>query len=243
MTIMNESKPDSLPGSVSMRDLVAGYDPSQWNRLDLGIDAFGQTRGVDRYVAPHMLIAGDTGSGKTVALQMLAVQALTCGNDVVYINLEGFPDFVSLEPWMKRMSSLGLGNAALDGALIMEQVHTEVLRRFRLLSKNMCGFWMNLPDEVREREQVRPLTVIIDGFDVLTELDPVSSAMPTEVFERATSINESKRKLMDYAHQIARSGRAVGVHLAISTHRLGPEYLSGIDVHLDMRILAVHASD
>lgn len=241
MTTLHYGKPISLPDLVPMRDLMSDYDPSGWNRLDLGIDASGYPQGIaNRYLAPHTLVSGSPGSGKTITLQMLAAQALTRGHDVVYINVAGCPDFAGLEPWMKYVAKGSMDEVVINAADLIERVYTEQLRRFRVLTQNMRGFWMDVPDDVRQREQIRPLTVVIDEFDLLSDKQPMNGVFPPEEVERIEGIDTAKAKLVEYAGQIARSGRAAGVHLVIGTQRVGLEYLNGsLRSNLTARILTV----
>ncbi|MFF7292017.1 FtsK/SpoIIIE domain-containing protein [Microbacterium sp. NPDC008134] len=241
MTILHVGKPISLPDLVPMRNLLSDYDPSGWNRLDLGIDSSGDPQGIDnRYRAPHTLVSGSTGSSKTITLQMLAAQALTRGHEVVYINVAGHLDFAGFQPWMKHVAEGSPEDVVINAAELIERVYTELRRRFRALAQNMCGFWMDLPDDVRRREQIRPLTVIVDEFDLLSDKQPVSGALPSEEVERIEGIATAKAKLVEYAGQIARSGRAAGVHLVIGTQRVGLEYLNGsLRSNLTARILTV----
>lgn len=196
----------ALPDRVPIRSLLQlEHDPSGWCRLDIGVDPGGRARGItDRRNGPHTLITGTPGSGKTCALRMIAVQALNRGHEVIVIDpVKGFVDYPQLKPWLK-FSAAG----DVEAAELIEQVWHEVERRFQVMRTHAKGFWADLDAMVREREQVRPLTVIIDE---LVEF----RLMPTE----ATA------KLWVYVGSIAKQGRAAGVHLVVGTQRPHPEYL------------------
>ncbi|MGH8953699.1 MAG: FtsK/SpoIIIE domain-containing protein [Microbacterium sp.] len=184
----------ALPQLVSIRDLASDHDPNGWGRLDVGVTAEGRPHGItNRYVDSHTLVSGTTASGKTSALRMIAVQALSRGHEVIVMDPIGVAnEYATLQPWIKETAA-----GDREAADLIERVHHEMSRRFDLLCVHKTGCWIDLPEEVRSQQHVRPVTVIIDE---LVNFQP----------------SEDHAKLRIYAGSIARRGRAAGVHLVVA---------------------------
>lgn len=217
--VLRYGKTLTLAITVPMRDLLpATYSPDAWANVVLGKDHASNDQGINLKFGPHALVVGPTGAGKTIVLRMIAVRAMACGHEVIFIDpMKGGVDFSTIAPWLKmRVSNI------LDAGATMKMIYREVERRKAVLLANGRGFWADLPMEVRERENIRPLTVIIDEFTSLILPEEVSKRMAKiepEEFERAEAVNDAKEILHTYAGKIGREARFVGIHLAIAAQR------------------------
>lgn len=209
----------TLAVTVPMRDLLpATYSPERWSNIVLGKDHEDREQGINLKFGPHALVVGPTGAGKTIVLRMIAVRALACGHEVIFIDpMKGGVDFSTIAPWLKmRVTNI------IDAGKTMKMIYREVERRKAVLIKHGRGFWADLPEDVRRKENIRPLTVIIDEFTSLILAEEVTKRMAKiepEEFERAEEANDSKEILRTYAGKIGREARFVGIHLAIAAQR------------------------
>lgn len=197
----------ALPDRVPMRTLLRpGFDPDGWRRLDIGLDPGKQAEGIaDRRFDPHTLVIGSPGSGKTCVLRMIAVQALSRGHEVIAIDpAKGLVDYLELKPWLKETA-----HDEGQAADLVERVCHEMKRRFQAMRAHDARIWFDLPDTVREQEQIRPLTVIVDE---LPEFRP----------------SEASAKLRVYLGSIIKQGRAAGIHIVVGTQRPHPEILGSL---------------
>lgn len=225
--VLQYGKPLALPTLVPMRDLLVGIDHSDWNRIDIGIDQDGHPRGIDLKDGPHSLVIGPTGSGKTIVLRMIATQALARGHEVIVLDpMKAAVDFARLRDRLK-MTVI----SEIDAGTQIKRIYDEVVRRKQVLIEHDRAFWADLDAEVREREQIRPLTVIIDEYTSLIlpiALDKnMTKMIEPEEIEQTELINAAKATLKFYAGKIAREARFVGVHLAIATQRPDAQILGG----------------
>lgn len=238
--VLQYGKPLSLPTLVPMRDLLMDINRAEWNRINIGLDHKGVARGIDLKDGPHSLVVGPTGSGKTIVLRMIAVEALARGHEVVVIDpMKAAVDFARLRDRLK----LNVVNE-IDAGVHIKRIYDEVVRRKAVLIEHGRGFWADLDPGVRAREQIRPLTVIIDEFTSLVlaiALDKnMAAQLEPDELEEIEQINAAKATLKFYTGKIAREARFVGVHLAIAAQRPDANIIGGeLRSQLTSGVLAV----
>ncbi|MDQ4214069.1 FtsK/SpoIIIE domain-containing protein [Microbacterium sp. ASV81] len=225
--VLQYGKPIALPTLVPMRDLLMNIDRREWNRINIGLDHRGDPQGIDLKDGPHSLVVGPTGSGKTIVLRMIAVQALARGHEVIVIDpLKAAVDFARLRDRLKQCAI-----TEIDAGKQIKRVYDEFVRRKHVLIQHERGFWADLDPEVREGEQIRPLTVIIDEFTSLVlpiVLDKnIAKTIEPEEVEQTELINGAKATLQFYVAKIAREARFVGIHLAVATQRPDAKIIDG----------------
>jgi len=165
-----------------------------------GVDIRGRNLCFDLAEAPHMLIAGATGSGKTVFIDDILTSILfkASPEDVQLILMDPKRVELSLYNGIPHLKSSVVYDMAdfLDSFLWVED---EIIKRYDLFSrhgvKNIDKYNSNVGD-FRDNKLPR-IVVIIDEFS-----DMVMSA-PTEL-----------HNLVD---RIARLGRGAGIHLILAT--------------------------
>jgi len=233
VTAYTYGAPRVLPEKVFLADLLPEqYDPDGWTEVPLGIAADGSTVAWRPRLQPHGLIAGTTGSGKTQGLFALMAGGLARGYEFVVCDpTKGGSDYVPLDAYMAaRPRNLAEGatqaEAIIETAAIVKAVYAEGVRRQKLClsHKNDDGrtgvnFWAKLPKELREREGIRPLVLILDEYkSLLAEVDVPKMAkgssdpeLEAEIAEAQALVN-AKATISLYVGKLAREMRAWGVY-------------------------------
>lgn len=177
----------------------------------VGKDIAGKTMVADLSKMPHLLIAGATGSGKSVCINTLI-------SSLIY---KASPDEVRLLMIDPKVVELKVYNG-LPHLLIpvvtdprkaagaLNWAVTEMLRRYKLFSdcnvRNLAGY-----NEYLQSEGEKTMETIIIVVDELADL---MMAAPHEV--------------EDAICRLAQMGRAAGMHLVIATQRPSVDVITGL---------------
>jgi len=214
-----------LPEIAPGRDLLpATIDPQAWKLLPIGVTPEGEVTGAALGVAPHTLLVGGSGSGKSVALRMLMVSALLRGFEVVAVDptkrLAGLKQF---EPWTRGMYTA----SEAEAAAVLRAVYAEVERRVDLIDAHQGENWKDL---IGTPDEVRPWLVIIDEVAGLVQQDGAKPAglakddpLVIEWQERAAA----KATILSMMARIAAEARSAGIHLVAATQRADVIYIPG----------------
>ncbi|MGH9478065.1 MAG: DNA translocase FtsK [Terriglobales bacterium] len=212
--------------TIFLREII-GSEAFQRSRspltMALGKDANGHIVVSDLAAMPHLLIAGSTGSGKSVALNSMIVSLL-------YKSTPDQVKFILVDP--KRLE-LGLydGIPHLYTPIITEpklaanalrNATREMERRLKLLAsrgvRNIAQFNRlfenpapGLFDHLAQTDDNRPLPYIVIIIDELADLMIVD----------ASNVEESITRL-------AQMARAVGIHLILATQRPSVDVITGL---------------
>lgn len=174
---------------------------------------------VDLAKIPHMLLGGSTGSGKSVLLKLLLMQALHKGTEVYIADLKGGVDFPPA--WHEQCRMYFEEDDLIE---LLTGLADEVERRKRLFKEAGCP---NL-DEYNKARGTH-LKRFVLACDEVAEILDKSGADKTRK-DKLASI-ESKLSI------IARQGRAFGIHLILATQRLDANLIPGqIRTNLGCRI-------
>lgn len=214
--------PNRKVSTVRMRELI---ESSAFRRAEsplttvLGRDIAGELVMADLAQMPHLLIAGSTGSGKSVCINSLIVSLLykSTPQEVRFLMIDpkvvelgiynGIPHLIVPVVTDPRKAAGALGWAV-----------TEMLRRYQqfaannvrdLNSYNRLAQERNYIDEQGMRMEHMPQIVII-----IDELADLMMAAPNEV--------------EDSICRLAQMARAAGMHLVIATQRPSVDVITGI---------------
>jgi S-DNA-T family DNA segregation ATPase FtsK/SpoIIIE len=220
--------PNAEKGIVLMRDLIEApeYTKKKWKLpLFLGKDAAGTAVIADLSDMPHMLIAGSTGSGKSICVNTLLTSLLMTKrpDEVKFILID--PKRVEMAPFTSVphlmtpvVTNMKKAAVALDNLVsimeeryaIFEKVGVRQLSSYnRLKKKEVAARLDDLgldPDAVQH-----PLPYIVVVVDELSDLMMVGSK------DVETSII-----------RLAQKSRAVGIHLVLSTQRPSSDVITGL---------------
>ncbi|MDP8974732.1 MAG: DNA translocase FtsK [Actinomycetota bacterium] len=201
--------PNTRPAKVTLGDVFSEYpDANDWSLpVGLGKDISGRAVFFDLAEMPHLLVAGTTGSGKSVMLNGL-LTSLLLTTDPRQVKM------VLVDP--KRVE---LSQFARVPHLITPVV-TDVKKAANALSWAVSE--MERRYEVLERVGVRSL----DGYNDRTE-----KQMPYVVIvidELADLMMTAAAKVEDAVIRLAQKARAVGIHLVVATQRPSVDVITGM---------------
>jgi S-DNA-T family DNA segregation ATPase FtsK/SpoIIIE len=215
--------------------------------MALGKDIFGRTVVSDLAKMPHLLVAGATGSGKSVSINTMILSLLySASPEDVRIIL--------IDPKMLELSIYeGIPHLLLPvvtnpkkAALAFNWAVREMERRYRLMAdkgvRNIDGYNKKIHKEEQEQEalkakgklQVEPVEE--DGED-LPIVDPVVGEelehghLPRIVVivdELADLMMVAGRDIEESIARLAQMARAAGIHLILATQRPSVDVITGL---------------
>ncbi len=174
--------------------------------LALGKDISGQPMVADLDDMPHLLIAGTTGSGKTVCVNSLILSLLfrASPNELKFLMVD--PKMVELMPFNGLPHLLcPVVTDAKKTSVALNWVVNEMEERYQLLAKAGAR---NIEAYNKTQEKIPYIVVIIDEF---ADLMSVAS----DQIENAVT-------------RLAQLSRAVGIHLILATQRPSVNVITGV---------------
>ncbi len=213
--------------------------------MALGKDIFGQVVVSDLAKMPHLLVAGSTGSGKSVSINTMILSLLyrATPDDVRLIMIdpkmlelsiyEGIPHLLLPVVTNPKKASLALGWAV-----------REMERRYQLMAdkgvRNIDGYNRKLIKEAKEAENLPQEPEPIEDFlDTQTEPPPLlepkeeleHSHLPYIVVivdELADLMMVAGREIEESVTRLAQMARAAGIHLILATQRPSVDVITGL---------------
>ena len=201
----------AVPAISDLPDMIQWSDKylsRQSFVLNLG-ESFTGPVTVDLAKVPHILLGGSTGSGKSVLLKLLLMQAIRKDADVCIADFKGGVDFPP--SWHKACRMCFEEQSTLE---LLTELTEELERRKQLFAS--AGL-PNIDSYNAGREE--KLKRHIFACDEIAEMLD-KTGLTKEQKETVTKI-ESRLSM------IARQGRAFGIHLILATQRPDANILSG----------------
>lgn len=186
--------------------------------ISLGQSLIGEVL-LDLSKTAHSLIAGSTGSGKSVLVRSILNQCLKKGAQIVMVDMKGGADYASVKSHIDIIT---------DSGCLLERLETVV----GLLKKRQASFvesgCANIQAfNARHGSNMKRIIVVIDET---AEVLDVKSALTKEEKEEVNAI-------LRHLKTIARTGRSAGIHLILCTQRPDVNVLDGqIRDNIDSRI-------
>ena len=198
--------------------------------LALGKDIAGKAVIVDLARMPHLLVAGTTGSGKSVALNAMILSLL-------YKAEPRQVRLILIDPKMLELSVYEgiahlLAPVVTDVKLAANALGWcvgEMERRYRLMStlgvRNLAGYNARV---VEARKAKKPLT---NPFSLTPDNPEPIDEMPLIVVvidELADLMMVTGKKIEELIARIAQKARAAGIHLILATQRPSVDVITGL---------------
>jgi S-DNA-T family DNA segregation ATPase FtsK/SpoIIIE len=203
--------------------------------LALGKDIGGRPVVVDLQKMPHLLVAGTTGSGKSVALNAMVLSLLFKAKpaDVRLIMID--PKMLELSVYDRIPHLLApVVTDMKEAANALRWCVAEMERRYKLMAavgvRNLAGF----NKKVREAEaagQPLPDPLYKPNPDVAEDKAPPLEPMPYIVViidEFADMMMIVGKKVEELIARLAQKARAAGVHLVLATQRPSVDVITGL---------------
>jgi len=224
---------------VNLRDLLASenfYNAKSLLTLAMGKDIAGMPLVADLGKMPHVLVAGTTGSGKSVAINTMILSLLYKATpeqvrlimiDPKMLELSVYEDIPHLlTPVVTDMKE---ASNALRWAV------GEMERRYKLMSKmgvrNLAGFNQLIKDAAARDEAIRdPVFQIMNPLETGDAI-PVLTTLPSIVIvidELADMMMIVGKKVEELIARLAQKARAAGIHLILATQRPSVDVLTGL---------------
>lgn len=202
--------PNKSSATVTLREILETEDPKKAGALALalGRDAAGAPFVVDLRRMPHLLIAGSTGSGKSVCINSIIINLLFQNSPAELRLLLVDPKRVEFTEYNGIPHLLAPVITEVDKTVsALKWVVAEMERRFKLLAESSCRN-IEVYNENPTQGKLPYLVVVIDELaDLMTQ-----------------AANEVETSIV----RIAQMARAVGIHLIVATQRPSVDVITGI---------------
>jgi DNA segregation ATPase FtsK/SpoIIIE, S-DNA-T family len=198
--------------------------------LALGKDIAGNPMCIDLAKMPHMLVAGTTGSGKSVGINAMLL-SLLYKSDPQQVRL------IMIDPKMLEMSVYeGIPHLLAPVVTDMRQAGNalnwcvaEMERRYKLMSKlgvrNLSGYNNKIADAAKRDE------VVANPFSLTPEAPEPLGRLPQIVVvidELADLMMVVGKKIEELIARLAQKARAAGIHLILATQRPSVDVITGL---------------
>ncbi len=207
--------PNKVVSAVAFREIVDSpefEDAKSRLTAALGRDLAGKVTVFDIDTMPHLLIAGSTGSGKSVCINSIIMSLL-------YKSTPEEVRFLMIDP---KVVELGVYNGIPQllvpvvtdpkkAAGALSWAVSEMLKRYKLLADNSVrdlASYNSLAERTEGMEKLPQIVIIVD------ELADLMMAAPNEI--------------EDSICRLAQMARAAGMHLIIATQRPSVDVITGI---------------
>jgi S-DNA-T family DNA segregation ATPase FtsK/SpoIIIE len=198
--------------------------------IALGKDITGTPVATDLARAPHMLVAGTTGSGKSVAINAMILSLL-------YKATPEEVRMIMIDPKMLELSVYDgiphlLAPVVTDMKLAANALNWcvgEMERRYRLMSalgvRNLAGFNARIRDaQAAGRKVPNPFSLTPDAPEPLDTLPLIVVVID----ELADLMMVAGKKIEELIARLAQKARAAGIHLILATQRPSVDVITGL---------------
>jgi S-DNA-T family DNA segregation ATPase FtsK/SpoIIIE len=198
--------------------------------LVLGQDIAGRPMVADLARMPHVLVAGTTGSGKSVGINAMLLSML-------YKAEPAEVRMIMIDPKMLELSTYeGIPHLLAPVVTDMRQAgHAlnwcvgEMERRYRLMSKlgvrNLAGYNAKIADAAKRDEVIHnPFTLTPEAPEPLDKL-PMIVVVIDELADLMMVVG---KKIEELIARLAQKARAAGIHLILATQRPSVDVITGL---------------
>ena len=215
ISVVGIEVPNKLVSAVHIRDVLESHEFTQHKSsvaFAVGKDIAGNNIIGNIAKLPHVLIAGTTGSGKSVCTNSLIVSLLykSTPDEVRFIMVD--PKMVELAPYNGIPHLLiPVVTDPKKAAGALQWAVYEMMKRYKLFSEH------NVKD--------------LAGYNALAAADETLKKLPSVVVvidELADLMLVAAKEVEESICRVAQMGRAAGMHLVIATQRPSADVITGL---------------
>ncbi len=221
--------PNTRREVISLRAILESdefHDSPSKMTIALGKDINGRIKVASLETMPHLLIAGSTGSGKSVMLNAMIMSFLykATPDEVRMIMVdpkrvemgmyEGIPHLLTPVITEPKKATNALRNAVIEMERRLKLLASQGVRNIDQYNRKMAQLRQEprgLFDEPDEDESLKPLPYVLILIDELADLMMLERANVEECITR-----------------LAQMARAVGMHLVLATQRPSVDVITGL---------------
>jgi S-DNA-T family DNA segregation ATPase FtsK/SpoIIIE len=200
----------------------------------LGVDISGKPVVVDLAKMPHLLVAGTTGSGKSVGVNVMILSLLykSTPEDVRLIMID--PKMLELSVYEGIPHLLAeVVTDMKDAANALRWCVGEMERRYRLMSalgvRNLKGYNTKVTNAAKAGEPIKdPLWKSEESMETVAPDLEKLPAIVVVVDEFADMMMIVGKKVEELIARIAQKARAAGIHLILATQRPSVDVITGL---------------
>ncbi len=198
--------------------------------VSLGKDIGGQPVVADLAKTPHLLVAGTTGSGKSVGVNAMILSMLY-KSDPEHVRL------IMVDPKMLELSIYeGIPHLLAPVVTDMKQaanaLHwcvTEMEKRYKLMSamgvRNIAGLNAKIKEALKHGEHIpNPLSLTPEAPEPLNHM-PYIVVIIDELADLMMVVG---KKVEEQIARLAQKARAAGIHLVLATQRPSVDVITGL---------------
>ena len=214
--------PNKVNSMVSFREIIASFPKDKLNNklmVALGKDIMGVPRYCEINKTPHLLIAGATGSGKSVCINCIIGSIL----------MRAKPDEVKLVMIDPKKVELGMYNGiphlitpvVVDprkASIALQRVVKEMERRYDLFSDSKTKNIETYNDYVKKQNDKLPEESRL----------PILPYWVVIIDELADLMLVCSKEVEDSIMRITQMARAAGIHLIVATQRPSTNVITGV---------------
>ena len=198
--------------------------------LALGHGITGQPIVTDLAKAPHLLVAGTTGSGKSVGVNAMILSMLykATPDDVRLIMIDPKMLELSIYEGIPHLLAPVVTDMKLAANALTWCVN-EMEKRYRLMSyvgvRNLAGFNQKIAEKAQQGEKlVNPFSLNPSDPELLEKLPYIVVV----VDEFADLMMTAGKKIEELIARLAQKARAAGIHLILATQRPSVDVITGL---------------
>ena len=196
----------------------------------MGKDITGKPVVADLARMPHLLVAGTTGSGKSVAINAMILS-------LVYKSPASHVRLIMVDPKMLELSIYeGIPHLLAPVVTDMRQAAAalhwcvvEMDRRYKLMStvsvRNLAGYNAKIREGIEKKQPLKhPFSLTPDNPEDLEELPLIVVVID----ELADLMMVAGKKVEELIARLAQKSRACGIHLILATQRPSVDVITGL---------------
>ncbi len=213
--------PNKEVASVKIKEVIGDANPEQIKKgllVTLGKDISGRTINADLSKMPHLLVAGSTGSGKSVCINSIIISLL----------MHYRPDEVKLvlvDPKQVELSNYNgiphlLAPVVTDpkkASIVLQKVVVEMDKRYKVLAakgvKNIADYNKKIEEDNKKHPE---------------NPEPKMNYLVVIVDEMADLMIVARKEVEDSIMRITQLARAAGIHLIVATQRPSTDIITGV---------------
>lgn len=220
---------------VRLREILAcdDYENSKsLLELALGKDIAGRPVVANLEKMPHLLVAGTTGSGKSVAVNAMILSMLYKATPEQVRMIMVDPKMLELSVYEDIPHLLApVVTDMKEAANALRWCVAEMERRYPLMAalgvRNIAGYNKKVRDAIERGEPIKDPTIEVEPGEVAPTLEPLPFIVVV-IDELADMMMVVGKQVEELIARLAQKARAAGIHLILATQRPSVDVITGL---------------